>query len=92
MKTFTRSRTLKELRTAVRKAGWGRVNSKKHDEQGYDHVSFKFKVGKVSGKCLYNTFNGRFLAEVGHDLISSDETTHDHKRWFQALLRTCYIK
>ncbi len=93
MKTFTRNRTLKELRAAVKANGWGRVNARRYN-QGWDSVSFNFQVGSVRGRCIYNTFNGRFIVVLKgqpDDLITEESTEYERKRWYQKLLNTLYI-
>lgn len=90
MKQFSRFRTLAELRAVVAERGW-ELNTRKHDEEGSDFVSFKFKIGRTSGTALFNVFNGRIIGELSTGkMFSSDRDEHEKERWFQELLNIAY--
>lgn len=90
MKTFTRHRTLKELKAFCKKRGWP-LETKKYDE-GSDFVSFAFEVGGTSGRALFSTFNGRIFGETSEgEHFSSDSTKHEGLPWFDALLEAAYV-
>ncbi len=96
MKTFTRKRTLKELKAFCRKKGW-QIDTSKHDREGTDHVVIDFKVGDVFGRALFSTANGRIFgftdpkSRDGEVHFSSDDTKHEGASWFDALLEAAYV-
>lgn len=91
MKTFARFRTVAELKEFCARKGW-EFSSQKHDEEGSDFVSFQFKVGRVSGRCLFSTVNGCIFGETTKgERFSSDSAKHDGLPWFDALLDAAYI-
>ena len=90
MKTFTRHRTLKELRTEIKRRGW-KLDTEKFNE-GSDYIDIIFKVGRVSGKMLVSMINGRFFGSTDRGTtFSSDSVEHDREPWFKALLEAVYI-
>ena len=90
MKTFTRRRTLDELKQAITARGWT-LDTRLFDALESDYVTFHFAIGAVTGLCLVSTFNGRFFgaldSEAGH--FDSDEP-RDNEEWFATLLHIVY--
>lgn len=90
MKTFTRHRSLEELKDYCKEKGW-KLNTTRF-EAGDDSVSFKWKVGKVSGLAVFNTFNGKIIGQTKDGVMfSSDNTTHENEPWFSAMLEAAYV-
>jgi len=90
MQTFTRHRSINELKAECKKRRW-RFNQSEYNK-GSDHVWFIFHVGRVSGKVFFNSFNGRFFGQINNGTrFSSDETTHEDKPWFKTLLAVAYV-
>lgn len=95
MKTFTRFRTPKEIAAACRKAGF-KYNQDQF-ERGSDHVSFRFKHGKITAQVCYSTVNGRAFGEFWRgeegkrEWFTTDETKHEGCAWFKALLNFIYV-
>ncbi|MES2597214.1 MAG: hypothetical protein V4662_17840 [Verrucomicrobiota bacterium] len=95
MTKYARHKTLAELRKAISAEGWGSLNTALFDKGGSDGVSFTFRVGRVTGNCVYLTHNGKIMGEVktskGDEFYSSDLNTHDRCAWFQKLLDVCLV-
>jgi hypothetical protein len=90
MQKFFAYRNVPELRAECRRRGW--TLSTKRWRGGDDCVSFRFTVGRVSGLCVFNTFNGSFVGELDESptLFSSSSDRHEKSPWYRALLHTCY--
>lgn len=87
---FEKLRSLEEIEAECRRRGW--QYSDRLFQQGNDCVSFQWKIGNVSGNCVLNTFNGRFMGETkGGIWYTSNEGTHEGKAWFKTLLNVCYV-
>lgn len=88
--TFSRQRTLVELRKACAKRGF--LLDADRYEQGSDYVSITFDTHDQRGHILVSMFNGRFFGDTVSGIhISSDKTEHDTEAWFQDLLLTVYV-
>lgn len=88
-RTFTRFRTVEEVGKMCAERGW-KLETRFY-KKGSDHVSFRWKVGRVSGLCVVSTVNGRFFGEFGNrGTFSSDSVRHEDRKWFQTLLEIVY--
>ncbi|AHF94192.1 hypothetical protein OPIT5_08175 [Opitutaceae bacterium TAV5] len=91
MKTFKRHRTLKELKAVCKKLGW-KLDTTRFDHEGSDHVTIIWQTGRMTGRTMFSTVNGRFFGKLKDGrFYSSDEAKHDKKPWFRALLNAVYV-
>lgn len=90
MKTFERSKTIKELRASCLAAGW-RLNTEKY-EAGSDFVSFRGVFAGETANVLFSGFNGRFFGQTeSGKKFNSDSADFDGEPWFDALLNFVYV-
>jgi len=93
MKQYTRHRTSKEIRKACKSRGF--TFSDKKFNEGSDYITFTFVHGKVRCFACYSTVNGRCFGELRgvpkSNWFSTDETTHEKRPWFKALLDFIYV-
>ncbi|MBI3445604.1 MAG: hypothetical protein HY055_09650 [Magnetospirillum sp.] len=96
MKTYTRHKTLDEVKNACKQAGFV-LDTSGYDERGLDHVIVDFVHGDVTYQVFYASFNGRFFGkekgseDCTENYFSSDNGDLDILPWFRALLDFFYV-
>lgn len=92
MKVFKRVRSPDQIQQTCVERGW-KWDSRKHDEEGFDHIRIDFALEAVSGHLLFNAFNGRFFGELKTGVrFDSNVATHEACDWFQELLKVFYAE
>ena len=93
MKTFTRKRTLDEIRAICAEKGWP-LKTDLYDRGDSDGVSVRFRFDQpslVTGMAVISLVTGKIVGQMTHGMacgttFSSDQARHEGQPWFDALL------
>ena len=85
MLSFSGNRKLSDIKKLVIASGGACDESA--FKSGSDWIFFRYKGRKIT----YNTFNGRFITQIGKRYVTEENTNMEKYKWYVDLLNLLYL-